>query len=286
MKTKILLCSDLDRTILPNGEQPESPVVRALLARFIEQSGATLVYVSGRSKPLMLQAIDDFELPVPAFAIGDVGTTLYEIERGRWTRSEAWESEIGADWSGRTVSDLARSLDGIEGLTAQEAEKQGRYKLSFYASPEANRNDLLRCVAARLEARGVRASLIWSVDEGRRIGLLDVLPERATKLHAVRFLSERLGFADGRTLFAGDSGNDLPALTSELKSVLVANAIEEVRGEAVRESRRAGTSDSLYLAGGEFLGLNGNYAAGVLEGVAHFFPEARETLARLIREAD
>jgi hypothetical protein len=40
--------------------------------------------------------------------------------------------------------------------------------------------------------------------------------------------------------------------------------------QAVRES---GHRDTLYLAQGSFLGMNGNYAAGVLEGLAHFFPE-------------
>jgi len=32
-------------------------------------------------------------------------------------------------------------------------------------------------------------------------------------------------------------------------------------------------SDTLYIAKGDFLDMNGNYAAGVLEGVAHFLPE-------------
>jgi hypothetical protein len=37
--------------------------------------------------------------------------------------------------------------------------------------------------------------------------------------------------------------------------------------------REGGHQDSLYLAMGSFFDMNGNYAAGVLEGLAHFFPE-------------
>ena len=104
-------------------------------------------------------------------------------------------------------------------------------------------------------------------------GLLDVLPERATKYHAIRFLMGHKGFSEQDTVFAGDSGNDLPVLSSSLRTVLVANAAEEVREEAQHLSATRGTSDSLYLARGDFLGMNGNYSAGILEGIAHFLPE-------------
>jgi HAD superfamily hydrolase (TIGR01484 family) len=280
---KILLCSDLDRTILPNGEQVESPGARELLARFVERYGITLAYVSGRNQSLILEAIDTFGIPVPDFAIGDVGTTLYKIDAGRWRRSATWESEIATDWHGRDSSDLGDMLGDIEELEAQAPEKQSRFKRSYYFRLDANRDKLLRRVADRLDAEEIRASLIWSIDEEEEVGLLDVLPERATKLHAVRFLKDQLRFDTLDTVFAGDSGNDLPVLTSDLNAVLVANASDDVRDTAVRDSEKRGTLDRLYLARGGFHGLNGNYASGVLEGIAHFVFESREPLGRLIR---
>ena len=36
-----------------------------------------------------------------------------------------------------------------------------------------------------------------------------------------------------------------------------------------------GHGDTLYLAHGGLAGMNGNYSAGILEGVAHFIPETR-----------
>ena len=75
------------------------------------------------------------------------------------------------------------------------------------------------------------------------------------------------------------SGNDLPVLTSgRLQAVLVNNAHPSVVEEAKKaaDSKRAG--DRLYVARGGFLGMNGNYAAGVLEGLVHFLPQAANWL--------
>lgn len=51
-------------------------------------------------------------------------------------------------------------------------------------------------------------------------------------------------------------------------------AREPVRAEALR--LLGGRHGGLCLACGGFLGMNGNYAAGVLEGLAHLLPEVGE----------
>lgn len=270
----ILLCSDLDRTILPNGFQPESPRARPLLRRLAARSRLTLAYVSGRSEGLLKDAIDDYEIPVPDYAIGDVGTTIYEPDRD-WAPWEDWSREIGQDWKGKARKELGALFSDISALRLQEPEKQNTFKLSYYADAEADAKGLGKEMERRLSREGVRASIIWSVDEQENVGLLDVLPERATKVHAIRFLMKKKGFAEERTVFAGDSGNDLPALTSGLQAVLVRNARDDVRQEARDAMDGKGMRDRLYLASGGFLDMNGNYCAGVLEGLAHFLPETR-----------
>jgi hydroxymethylpyrimidine pyrophosphatase-like HAD family hydrolase len=119
---------------------------------------------------------------------------------------------------------------------------------------------------------------VWSIDETTDTGLLDVLPVSASKLHALEFLRERLAVALGRTVFAGDSGNDMEVLASAVPSVLVANARDAVRTEAAAAALRAGHGKALYLAHGGLAGMNGNYSAGILEGVAHFIPSMRAWL--------
>ena len=85
---------------------------------------------------------------------------------------------------------------------------------------------------------------------------------------------QQQGFAKGDTVFCGDSGNDLEVLESHLPSVLVANAAAEVRQQALARARQAGHEEQLYLARGGFMEMNGCYAAGILEGIAHYCPTA------------
>ena len=84
------------------------------------------------------------------------------------------------------------------------------------------------------------------------------------------------------TIFTGNSGNDLEVLTSTIHSVLVANASSEVQHHAMQMALNLGQADAFYIAQGNFLGMNGNYSAGILEGVAHYLPEAREIMDNTI----
>lgn len=273
---KVLLCCDLDRTILPNGPGEESPRARPMFGAVAAREELTLAYVSGRNETLLKEAVADYGVPEPDYAIGDVGTTIYHVSGGAWEPWEAWWENIRSDWSGKSGGELVHYFDGVEGLRLQEPDKQNRFKLSFYADPDMDTNRTLRDINGAMEMDGIRTSLIWSVDEVKGVGLLDAIPERATKAHAVKFLMEKTGFDRSNTVFAGDSGNDLPALTSGINAVLVKNAMDEVKEAALRKVDDKKINERLYVAQGGFLGMNGNYAAGVLEGLAHFIPETKE----------
>ena len=281
MTTPLLLCTDLDRTLVPNGAQPESAGARARFARLAERPEVTVVYASGRDRGLIEEAIRRYELPRPDFAIGDVGTSLYDLRGGDWQPWTRWHLLIAPDWAGCDRARLAELLTGIDVLRPQEAARQNIYKLSYTVPLHVDRAATDAQVDTRLRAHGIATSRIWSVDEAAGIGLLDVTPRRASKLHALEFLQAELGFARTRVLFAGDSGNDLPVLASAIPSVLVANATAEVAQEAVMRATSAGHQAALYLARGAFLGMNGNYAAGILEGVAHFQPDLLPLLEEL-----
>ncbi len=278
MERRILLCSDLDRTLLPNGAQAESPRARPLLRAFAARPDVSLAYVSGRHLALVQAAIAEYAIPQPDFAIGDVGTTIYEVGAAGWRLWDAWADEIAPDWRGRRHDELARLLDDIGELVLQESEKQNAFKLSYYLDPAVARGALLDEVRARLAAEKLRANLIWSIDETRHQGLLDVLPASANKLHAIRFLMARRGYSARETVFAGDSGNDVQVLSGGLQAILVRNATAEVRAEAEAQLAAAGHHGTLYTARGDWAGMNGNYSAGVLEGVAHYFPGMKDWL--------
>lgn len=284
----ILLCSDLDRTLVPNGDQEESPLARPLLRALANLPELTLAYVTGRDKTLIEGAWTDDNLPFPDFAIGDVGTTIYQLQGEPaapiFSEWEDWGVEISRDWWGYTHGDLADMLTDLPQLRMQEPAKQNTHKLSFYADLKTDAESLVDAVRNRLEKRNVRAMVIWSVDEQEGVGLLDILPERASKVQAVRFLMSRTGIPESRTVCSGDSGNDLDMLTSGLQAILVKNAPEGVRKEALEALSRKGLRDKLFLPKGDFYGMNGNYSAGVLEGLAHFFPEAEGWIRSAIKD--
>jgi HAD superfamily hydrolase (TIGR01484 family) len=234
-----------------------------------------LAYVSGRHRALVEEAIAEYTLPLPDFVIGDVGTTIYQVQDGDWHEWPDWHQVIGVDWAGHNASELRAMLAPLAELTPQEEAKQNRYKLSYYALALADPQPLLSEVRVRLEAEGIRANLVWSIDEAADCGLLDVLPAGASKLQALEFLCSKLGIDHAHAVFAGDSGNDLEVLAGPLMSVLVANASEDVRQQATELAADQGNAGSLYLARGEAGGMNGNYSAGILEGLAYFIPETR-----------
>ncbi len=270
----MLLCTDLDRTLIPNGPQPESPQARNYFRRLCESPKLTLAYVSGRHRSLVQNAIANYMLPLPDYVVGDVGTTIYQVESAQeWRHLSDWEEKIGNDWAGRSHAELVRLFSDLAQLRLQENSKQNRYKLSYYVPLQADRRGLDLTMKERLQNYGVNATLVWSVDEPAGVGLLDVLPAGATKLHAVEFLMQFLGFELENTVFSGDSGNDLPVLVSPISAVLVNNAPPDVRQEAIELARAQGNSQSLYVAEGGYLDMNGNYSAGILEGLAHYHPE-------------
>ena len=84
---------------------------------------------------------------------------------------------------------------------------------------------------------------------------LDLLPIRASKGLAVRYLAYRWGLPLEQFLVAGDSGNDEDMLTGDALGVVVGNysiELEKLRGKP-----------RIYFA-------KAHYAKGILEGIAHF----------------
>tara|TARA_R110002072_G_scaffold101339_3_gene223192 strand:+ start:820 stop:1677 length:858 start_codon:yes stop_codon:yes gene_type:complete len=273
MPERLLLCTDLDRTLIPNGVPPESPAARHHFALLAQHPQVVLAYVSGRHRELVQQAIEEYQLPQPQFVIGDVGTTIYAVDtRGRWSVLPTWEQRIAEDWQPLSHDDLRRKLDVFKELELQEPAKQNRHKISFYVPLAADREQLRDAVGAVLSAQGIRARQVWSIDDATGVGLLDIVPLGASKYLAIRALQVSENYTDADTVFSGDSGNDMDVLISPLPAILVANSAATVQREALERAAAAGCGETLYLARGGFMGMNGNYSAGILEGVAHYHP--------------
>ena len=278
-----LLCTDLDRTLLPNGEQPESAHARPILWHLLRHYDVSLAYVSGRDLERILDGINEYSLPVPDAIVADVGTSVYTRNAGQWVQNADWQAMISRDWSGNSGGDIQRLLADVTGLVEQEKDRQSTYKQSYYFAEDTDEARLLNEIDKRLAQQGIKASLVSSHDPEKSIGLLDVLPFSATKREAVAFLQSLRNVATKEVLFAGDSGNDVNAICAENPSVLVANADASTR-QAVEvacsvDSLRMTTciaEGGITVAGKE--SLNGFYAAGIVEGLLHFRPAWAEHL--------
>jgi len=274
--SKLLLCTDLDRTLLPNGDEAESTTARARFRQLAQHKQVILAYVTGRHQQLVEQAINEYQLPQPDYVIADVGSSIYEVKQQHWILQQSWEQKISHDWQGHSADDLQQVLQPVKNLQLQEQSKQNTHKLSYYVALESDHQQILSSIQQILQQQSIESNLIWSIDTQANTGLLDVLPASAGKRQAIEFLMQEFEFDYSNTIFAGDSGNDICVMSSPIHSVLVANASDEVRAAAIKQAQQNHQEDALYLARGNYLEMNGNYSAGILEGIAHYFPQAEQ----------
>ncbi|MFT7234602.1 MAG: sucrose-6F-phosphate phosphohydrolase [Methylophagaceae bacterium] len=269
---RLLLCTDMDRTIIPNGTQSEHSDARKRFKAFCQHSDVALAYVTGRHKSSAQQAIKTYLLPEPDFVITDVGSKIHQVKEGQWSELLDLQQDIIKSWKGKSHAEIKAYLINIPGLLLQESHNQNTHKLSFYLPLYANTKIVMQTIEARLKEHDIEASVIWSIDELKKIGLVDVLPSNANKLHAIQLLQKKLNYKHHEIIFAGDSGNDMPVLVSNLKSILVDNASDEVKETALQQCLQKSHESSLYIAQAERYGMNANYSAGVLEGIGHYAP--------------
>ena len=92
---------------------------------------------------------------------------------------------------------------------------------------------------------------------------MDILPAGVAKDTAIRHLHDRLDLDEASLYYAGDSGNDVAAMLSGYRVIVVGNTPSELKAVLTSEAERRGILDRLYFA-------EAPYAAGVLEGCRHW----------------
>lgn len=234
-----LLVTDIDDTLVGDAGSLE----RLLEWRRAHAPRVAFGVATGRSFPRTLEVLEAWKVPLPDVLVTSVGTEIRFAPELKPDR--AWEGHIRDGWR---RGEVVRALAGVPGLKKQPAENDGPFKASWDVLP--GRNVDLELVRRQLRSRRLSARLVFS--QGK---FLDVLPRRASKGLAVRFLALRLGLPLESFLVAGDSGNDLEMLVGDTRAVVVANhkpELEELRGR-----------DGVYFASAAL-------AAGILEGIAHY----------------
>ncbi|MEL7303207.1 MAG: HAD-IIB family hydrolase, partial [Pseudomonadota bacterium] len=233
-----LLVSDIDSTLVGDP---------AALTRFGNWQARADDYcfaiATGRSLHSALDVLRRARAPAPAVLVTAVGSEIYYADDANMRTLRAdddWSAWIAEGWEPRAIAEMIATHFRFE---RQPVVDQGRFKLSYFVpSREAATSVRQALYVARLPATAV-----YSHGE-----FLDILPPRASKGEALRYLADRFGVPADRTLAAGDSGNDLAMLEVAGRGIVVANHTDELA--CLRGRQNA------YFAARP-------YAGGILEGI-------------------
>ncbi len=265
-----LLACDLDGTMFPTGPDPTHADALDRFGRLrADCSGLCVAYVTGRHLTSALEAMTLWSLPRPDLLSCDVGTSVYRPDPpdgetpGGWCSDEAYAALMRDAMGGLGNADILELVSDVAGLAPQAAERQAEFKTSFTLPRDAAGDAVMSGVVARLSATGTDYTLVRSTGVYEDHDLLDVLPPGAAKSSAVAHMARLLEISPERTLFAGDSRNDLDPLLRSGRGIVVANARPALL-ESLRPFLAGGTREAtIYLADRPHL-------YGVVEGCLHF----------------
>jgi sucrose-phosphate synthase len=241
-KAKLLLIADLDGTLVDKSKTDGL----GELKEWLHASSPDVIFgiATGRNKEMTQQALKEYDLPRPDVFICSAGSEIYYTEK--FIDDNGWCKHIDFRWE---KEKLRKALASYAGLELQEPAAQRRFKLSYYAN-EIFTGEHLPALYKFIRESGLRAKILFT--ENR---FLDLLPFRASKGSAVRYLSNKWKIPLERILTAGNSGNDLDMLKGKTKGIVVANYSAEL--EILRKSK------SIYFA-------SKGLSQGVLEGIQYY----------------
>lgn len=255
-RAKWFLISDLDGTLI-NGKY--APGLQEL-KQLIEAKGDEVVFgvASGRNRKLTEQVFAEHAMPVPDILICSSGTEIYYTQQ--LAADNGWESHIDHQWK---REEMMQQLKRFPKIRLQEAEAQWPNKISYYVDDSFAEDDMANLYKF-LDDHKLRAKVLLT--ENR---YLDILPFRAGKGNAVRYLSYKWKHPLEQIITAGNSGNDIDMLKGKTKGIVVANYSPEL--EPLKKNR------SIYFAKQEL-------AAGVLEGVQYYLNQSGDLPKQIITD--
>lgn len=263
-KQRALLASDMDGTVIPLEVNPQRVQEIATFRDSVEaEADLGLAYVTGRDLPLALKGISQHGLPAPGILVCDVGTSVYHATDSGFQKDLEYVRLMEEARGGLDVREVRHEVAHLPGLLLQPENRQTESKLSYHLTPDSDHQQIVASVREVLHRLGGTLQAVYSVGAPRGTGLLDLLPAGVAKDFAIRYLHDHTGVDPESLIYAGDSGNDLAAMLTGFKVIVVGNATPGLKEELTTRGRELGIVERLYFA-------RGFYAAGVMEGCRHF----------------
>lgn len=237
MRLKSFVITDIDDTLI--GDDDALARLMQIMAKNREYIGFGVA--TGRTVESTMEIFKEYGLPEPDLIISSVGAEMYY--RSSSFPDTGWKSHISKWWNREKIMQV---LAQFEFLEYQEENTQRPYKVSYYMTPEKDRLVLLH---STLTMNRCHCNIIYSSGQ-----FLDILPYRASKGKAVRYLSYKWELPLDRIMVCGDSGNDDKMLQGNTLGVVVGNYKPEL--EALRGRQK------IYFS-------TKKYAAGIIDGLRH-----------------
>ncbi len=239
-----LLITDIDNTLLGDDAAMRQ------LCDYLKENRNRIGFgvASGRSFQLIEEVLNDYGIDHLDVAIGSVGTEIYYGPT--FTVDKGWSSHIRHKW---LPDRIHQACDVLPFMSLQEGESaQREFKISYTIDDSVDISQAETEIRRALNEAKVAHTLI--ISHGAYV---DVLPFRASKGKAVRFLANKWNIPLERIATAGDSGNDADMLIGHTAGIVVGNHDAEL--ESLRDLKR----NRIYFA-------RAHSAAGILEGLQHY----------------
>jgi sucrose-phosphate synthase len=234
-----MLVTDIDNTLIGDHNQRLDELAH-LLDTHRDRIGFGVA--TGRTVDATREILGRYNIPAPDVMICSVGCEIYYGTQHEF--GKGWASHLASRWNRDKIVELLKDFDFLE---YQEEATQRPFKVSYYMQPGKDR---LATVHHHLRRHRCRYNLIYSHER-----YLDILPYRASKGKAIRYLSYKWEIPLMNFLVCGDSGNDEEMLRGEPRAVVVANYSHELAG--LKGSRNVYFAESAC-------------AGGIIEGMQHY----------------
>lgn len=203
--------TDLDQNLLgdPIALRRFNEVLRA------NRKNASFGIATGRRLDSALKVLRKHRIPEPDVLITSGGTEIHYAPD--LTADTFWARHIDHGWTPHVVRRLLADLPGIE---LQPKTEQSRFKISYYYDPRvAPDQDEINSLMLQEE---LAVNVVVSFGQ-----FLDVLPIRASKGMALRYVADHWGIPLEQVLAAGGSGADEDMMRGNTLAVVVANRHHE-----------------------------------------------------------